>query len=142
MDGVRPTFVFVAIAAFAMAGCAGGDQGAIAGGSSRQQRLDRASQGLCDALVAASEGRVEEAAEVFDRETHDFLHELAGALSEEHRAVAASLLRAKQRVEAAFEDPVRGDPPVADLLGQLQGALGEAADAAGLGPPLCREEAA
>jgi hypothetical protein len=103
-------------------------------------RLQRASQGLCDAQVAAFGGRIREAAEVFDVETHDFLHQLAARLQDTDRDAAAALLEAKQRVEAAFD---AGSDRVAmqELLIDLQRALQDAADAAGLPAPLCREGA-
>jgi hypothetical protein len=103
-------------------------------------RLQRASQGLCDAQVAAFGGRIREAAEIFDAETHDYLHQLAARLQGTDRDAAAALLEAKQRVEAAFGV---GSDRVAmqELLVGLQRALRDAADAAGLPPPLCREGA-
>jgi hypothetical protein len=105
-----------------------------------ERRLRAASQGLCDALFLASQGRVRDVASVFYAETHGYLHELAAQLQETDPAVAASLLEAKQRVERALE----GEDPVGtqELLTRLQRALGDAAQAAGLPPPLCREGAA
>ena len=108
---------------------------------SEEERLQAASQGLCDAQVLVSEGRVRDAASVFRAETHDYLHELAGRLQSSDPAAAAGLLEAKQPVEQALE---RGaDPPGTQaLLGRLRRALGDAAAAAGLPTPLCREGAA
>lgn len=96
-----------------------------------EPRLRGASQGLCDAAALASEGRVGEAGEVFDAETHDYLHELAGMLQEVDPAAAAELLEAKQRVESALAD---GDDAAGteDLLAKLQLALQDAAEAADL----------
>jgi hypothetical protein len=107
---------------------------------SEEERLQAASQGLCDAQVLASEGRVRDAASVFQAETHDYLHALAGKLQSDDPAAAAGLLEAKQRVEQAL---ARGaDPPGTQvLLSELQRALGDAAAAAGLPEPLCREGA-
>ena len=111
-----------------------------AGGS--EAGLQRASQGLCDAQVLASESNVPRAASVFDREAHGFLHELAADLEEVDRAAAAGLLEAKQRLEAILADPVRADPQdVVVLITELQRALREGAEAAGLPTPLCREGA-
>ena len=111
-----------------------------AGGS--EAGLQRASQGLCDAQVLAFESNVPRAASVFDREAHGFLHELAADLEEVDRAAAAGLLEAKQRLEAILADPVRADPQdVVVLITELQRALREGAEAAGLPTPLCREGA-
>ncbi|MGH2696672.1 MAG: hypothetical protein ACRDIW_06745 [Actinomycetota bacterium] len=105
-------------------------------------RLARASQGLCDAQVLAFESNVPRAASVFDRETHGFLHELAADLEEVDRAAAAGLLEAKQRLEAILADPVRADPQeVVVLITELQRALRDGAEAAGLPTPLCEEGA-
>jgi len=108
----------------------------------REARLQRASQGLCDAQVHAFEANVRRAAAVFDAESHAFLHELAADLEDIDRAAAANLLEAKQRVERALVDPIRSDPQeVILLLAGLQRALGEAAEATGLPAPLCRNGA-
>lgn len=107
-----------------------------------EARLPGASQGLCDAQVLASEANVPGAAAVFDGEVHGFLHELAAVVQQSDRTAAADLLEAKQRVERAFEDPARAPPQqVVVLLSELQRALGQAAKAAGLPTPLCREGA-
>jgi hypothetical protein len=105
-------------------------------------RLARASQGLCDAQVHAFERNVPRAAVEFNTEVHGFLHELAAVLGEVDRAAAAGLLEAKQRVERALEDPAGADPQdVVVLITELQRALREGAEAAGLPTPLCREGA-
>lgn len=103
-----------------------------------EPRLRAASQGLCDAEALASEGRVAEAGEVFDAETHDYLHELAGMLQEVDPAAAAELLEAKQRVESALAD---GDDAAGteDLLGRLQLVLQDAAEAADLPRTPCAQ---
>jgi hypothetical protein len=112
------------------------EEGAQAGGA-EVNRLQAASQGLCDAQVEASRGRLRDAREIFDAETHAYLHELAARLQETDRAVAAELLEAKQRVEAAFRS-ARDPTGLEELLVALQRALGDAAEAAGLPAPLCR----
>lgn len=106
-----------------------------------EARLARASQGLCDAQARAVEVSVFRAREVFDAEVHGFLHELAAELEETDRAAAAGLLEAKQRVERILQDQRAGPQEVVVLLAELQRALGEAAEAAGLSTPLCREGA-
>jgi hypothetical protein len=103
-----------------------------------EPRLRAASQGLCDAEALASEGRVGEAGQVFDAETHDYLHELAAMLQEVDPAAAAELLEAKQRVESALAD---GDDAAGteDLLVRLQLALQDAAEAADLPRTRCAQ---
>jgi hypothetical protein len=104
-------------------------------------RLQTASQGLCDAVVFASEGRLRDAASVFDSETHDYLHELARMLLGVDPAAAADLLEAKQRVESVLD--IGADPLAAqDLLVRLQRAVRDGALAADLPTPLCRDGAA
>jgi hypothetical protein len=128
------------IVALLLAGVACSEGGA-APGPDRERRLQAASQGLCDALFLASQGRVQDARSVFYAETHAYLHELAAELQESDRQAAAGLLEAKQRVEASLDS---GTDPVAahELMTRLQRALGDAALAAGLPAPLCREGAA
>jgi hypothetical protein len=105
------------------------------------RRLQTASQGLCDAQILASEGRIRDAASVFEADTHDYLHQLADQLQEVDPETAAGLLEAKQRVEMALAEG--GDPPATqELLIRLQRALGDAAAAVDLPAPLCREGAA
>jgi hypothetical protein len=105
------------------------------------QRLQTASQGLCDAVVFASEGRLRDAASVFDAETHDYLHELARMLQEVDSAAAADLLEAKEQVESVLD--IGADPLAAqELLVRLQRAVRDAALAADLPTPLCRDGAA
>jgi hypothetical protein len=107
----------------------------------RAPRLQAASQGLCDAVVFASEGRVRDAAQVFDAETHDYLHELARMLQEVDPAATADLLEAKEQVESVLD--IGADPLAAqDLLVRLQRAMRDAARAADLPTPLCRDGAA
>jgi hypothetical protein len=107
----------------------------------RARRLQAASQGLCDAVVFASEGRLRDAASVFDAESHDYLHELARMLQEVDPAAAADLLEAKERVESVLD--IGADPLAAqDLLVGLQRTLRDAALAADLPTPLCRDGAA
>jgi hypothetical protein len=133
-----PIMTILLAAAVAVTACS--DRPASAS-LSEEERLQAASQGLCDAQVLASEGRVRDAASAFQAQAHDYLHALAGRVQNIDPEAAGGLLEAKQRVEQAL---ARGaDPPGTQaLLGDLQRALGEAATAAGLPTPLCREGAA
>lgn len=121
----------------ALVGCSGGnDRGE---GREPQSRLQRASEGLCKAQVRAADGDVQGAADVFQAETHDYLHELAGILQQRDRPAAAALLVIKQRVEEALRFPARADSSqVLELLLNLQRTFIDAAEAAGLPRPLCR----
>jgi hypothetical protein len=77
---------------------------------------------------------------VFEDEAHDYLHRLAARLQEIDRAAAGRLLEATQRLEDALG--MRADPEsLASLLGELQRALTDGAEAADLPPPLCRDGA-
>jgi hypothetical protein len=99
-------------------------------------QLRSATRGLCDATDLASEGRVGMATDVFDAETHAYLHHLAADLQTTNPEAAADLLEAKQRVEAVLAE---GGPPgeARDLLAELQAALRDAAAAAGLRAAAC-----
>jgi hypothetical protein len=103
-------------------------------------QLQAASQGICDAQVLAAEGDVAGARTVFEEEVHDYLHQLGARLREADRAAAGRLLEVKQRLEDALRMQV--DPAsLTALLGELQRALIDGAEAAGLPQPLCREGA-
>lgn len=124
--------------AVALAGCS--DDGGE--GTEPQSPLQRASEGLCKAQVQAGEGDLPGAAEVFQAETHDYLHELARILRARDPRAGALLLETKQRVEEALEDPDQADPSqVVQLLLGLQRAFIAGAEAAGLPRPLCRSGA-
>jgi hypothetical protein len=128
----------VLAAAVGLAGCS--DDGG--GRTESQPPLQRASEGLCKAQVRAGEGDVPGAAEVFQAETHDYLHELARILRARDPRAGALLLETKQRVEEALGVPERADPAeVVQLLLGLQRAFIAGAEAAGLPRPLCRSGA-
>lgn len=75
--------------------------------------------GLCEAQSLASGGGVEEARQVFEDQSHAYLHQLAAELQESDRSLAAELLEAKQQVERAFQ--AEGDPELlTDLIVQLR----------------------
>lgn len=81
--------------------------------------------GLCEAQSLASGGGLDEARQVFQDESHAYLHQLAGELQERDRSLAAELLEAKQQVERAFQ--AEGDPELmTDLIVRLR-AVAEAA---------------
>ncbi|HEX2024850.1 MAG TPA: hypothetical protein VHH92_00485 [Actinomycetota bacterium] len=133
----RSIVAFVVVM-LSLAACDG--QGGAQTDGADADRLQTASQGLCDAQVEASRGRLRDARAIFDAETHDYLHALAARLQQTDRAAAAELLEAKQRVEAAFRS-ARDPTGLHELLVALQRELGDAAEAAGLPAPLCREGA-
>jgi hypothetical protein len=114
-----------------------GEQAPAAAGP--RDQLRSATRGLCDATALASEGQVGMATDVFDAQTHAYLHRLAADLQTSNPAAAADLLEAKQRVEAVLAE---GGPPgeARDLLAELQAALRDAATAAGLRAAACGAE--
>lgn len=128
----------VALAAgLALADCS--DQDDRPEGSGPTSPLQRASEGLCKAQVRTADGDVPGAADVFQAETHDYLHELARILQERDPAAAGPMLEIKQRLEEVLRVPARADPSqVLQLLLNLQRAFIGAAEAAGLPRPLCR----
>jgi hypothetical protein len=132
--------VLTAVLMLSMTGCLAGEGSDTIAPTDHPRRLQVASQGLCDSQVAASEGRLREAADIFDAETHDYLHDLAHMLREIDPRATAELLESKQRVESIFQnsrDPVETQ----EVLVALQRALHDAAEAAGLPAPLCGEGA-
>ena len=60
---------------------------------------------LCTVETDLRRGEVERAEATFDDEVHETLHELAHAVEEVDREVAAALLVAKAKVEAGFAQP-------------------------------------
>ena len=78
--------------------------------------------GLCEAQSAASGGGVDEARQVFQDQSHAYLHQLAAELRERDRSLAADLLEAKQQVERAFQ--AEGDPELlTDLIVRLRAVV-------------------
>ena len=75
--------------------------------------------GLCEAQSLASGGGLDEARQVFQDESHAYLHQLAADLQERDRSLAAELLEAKQQVERALQ--AGGDAELlTDLIGRLR----------------------
>jgi hypothetical protein len=139
-DGGMTRQVLTAVLVLSVAACSAGEGSDTTASADRPGRLQVASQGLCDSQVAASEGRLRKAADIFDAQTHDYLHDLARMLREIDPRVTAELLESKQRVESIFQssrDPVETQ----EVLVALQRALHDAAEAAGLPAPLCGEGA-
>ncbi|MDP8932071.1 MAG: hypothetical protein M3O70_26760 [Actinomycetota bacterium] len=96
-------------------------------------------RGLCDATQAATAGNPE-VAEAYFWSVHEPLHALAADVADVDRPVAARILEAKQRVEAAFQAP---PPPPADLpyrLRRLTSAVAAGLAAVGTPPPRCLQE--
>jgi hypothetical protein len=101
--------------------------------------LDQAFLGLCEAGTLSAQGRLEEAGDVFQDRSHEFLHELAADVQGPDPAAAAALLEAKQRVEAALADPGTDPDALSDLLAALRRAFAAAARALGEKVPACQE---
>jgi hypothetical protein len=81
-------------------------------------------QALCGAEEAALAGNLPEARRLFFDRSHAYLHELADRVAKGDRAVAASLLEAKERVESLIES--RDPQELADALVVLQRSMREA----------------
>lgn len=125
-----------------VAGAACGEEGGAPDDPSNAGRLQAASQGLCDAGVLAQRSDIRAAAEVFQNETHDYLHVLADVAEERDRGAAARLLEVKQRLEQLLQDAPGADPgAVVGAITDVQRAMGDAAEAVGLPAPLCAEGA-
>jgi hypothetical protein len=99
-------------------GCSGTDREADSTGQG-SRGPQAAITGLCEAQSLASGGGVGEARQVFQDESHAYLHQLATELQESDRSLAAELLEAKQQVERAFQ--AEGDPELlTDLITKLR----------------------
>jgi hypothetical protein len=67
----------------------------------------------------ASGGGLDEARQVFQDQSHAYLHQLAAELQEQDRSLAAELLEAKQQVERALQ--AGGDAELlTDLISRLR----------------------
>jgi len=115
----------VILAALVVAGAAcGGDKKAaqpgtvaMAGQAVQTSRLITVAAGICDAAGLAGHN-VDSARATFYGQSHDGLHLIAKGLQEVDRAESATLLEAKQKVEADFVAPPPGTQ-LADDLRQL-----------------------
>jgi hypothetical protein len=91
--------------------------------------------GLCDVRSGLSTDP-QGAAATFENEVHEELHVIAAATEVQDREAAATLLQAKEKVEADFADPAAGGdagPDVEALLSAVRSAL----TAIGLSAPDC-----
>jgi methylaspartate ammonia-lyase len=115
------------------AACSGDDEPASTSGSSTTTRPtvsttsttapDLSYAGLCAAIAAAGAGDLDGVEQVFD---HGPLHELAASATEIDRAVAAQLLVAKEKVEAAISDDATTPASLAADLNALAEATRQA----------------
>jgi hypothetical protein len=128
-----------AILLLALAACASGaEEPLVALEEAEALPLQIAFQGLCQSRAAAEAGDVLGASGVFQSRAHAELHTLADRLSATDRDAAARLLEAKQRLEAAFEDPAAASPPVvAGLISAVEAEVANGAEALGLQRPTC-----
>ena len=86
----------------------------VAGESVPVARLAGYAASLCESARQAATD-VDAARKTFNGRAHDGLHLIARGLEEVDRAAAATLLQAKQKVEADFSKP----PPAAQLVADL-----------------------
>jgi hypothetical protein len=88
-------------------------------------------EGLCEAETLAAGGLQGEAQQVFQDQSHAYLHELAAQLQERDRDLAGQLLEAKQEVEVALLE--RSDPEtLAIRIGALRAVVESAVAVVGL----------
>jgi hypothetical protein len=84
---------------------------------------------LCTVEIDLRRGEVDRAEATFEDEVHETLHELAHAVEEVDREVAAALLVAKAKVEAGFAEPaVQASAQrraVAGLIDEMRGTMAE-----------------
>jgi hypothetical protein len=109
---VRAAFVLVVVLVLVLAACSGGDDDPPGLTGS-----------MCEAAGAASRGRLQEARSIFE-DRHGGLHDLAAETAENDRAAAATLLRAKERVESDLQAARPRD--LAENLKSLASAVGAA----------------
>lgn len=110
-------------AALALAACDRGTNAPAAGGGG--DHAARAIAGLCTIEAGRTED-LEGASRAFYDRAHDSLHEIAAAVEDVDRAVAARLLVAKERVEEDLRSPTLPETfaeDVAELLGTTRDAL-------------------
>ncbi|MDE0805274.1 MAG: hypothetical protein OSA99_18375, partial [Acidimicrobiales bacterium] len=81
--------------------------------------------GVCDTLRAASQLDADPEKVFYDR-AHEGLHGLASSAATTDRVAAGDLLRAKRRVEAAFEEQLPREQTIA-ILRHLFATAGQAA---------------
>jgi hypothetical protein len=114
---VRRLGVAISLVVLASA-CTGTDQKADSP-APRSRGPQAAVTGLCEAQSLASGGGLDEARQVFQDESHAYLHQLAAELQERDRSLAAELLEAKQQVERALQ--AGGDAELlSDLISRLR----------------------
>lgn len=87
---------------------------AMAGETVPTTRLVTIAGGICDAARQAP-GDIDAARQTFFGQSHDGIHLIARGLQEKDRDASATLLEAKQKVEADFLAPAPGPQVAADL---------------------------
>jgi hypothetical protein len=87
---------------------------AMAGQTVATAKLQTIAGGICDAARQAT-SNVDAARQTFFGVSHDGIHLIARGLQDKHRDASATLLEAKQKVEADFLTPPPGPQIAADL---------------------------
>jgi hypothetical protein len=111
--------IAVLAAVVPIAACASGGKPApvvvaMAGETVPTTRLVTIAGGICDAAREAP-GDISAARQTFFGQSHDGIHLIARGLQEKDRDASATLLEAKQKVEADFLAPAPGPQVAADL---------------------------
>jgi hypothetical protein len=115
---VSPLLAVVA-AVVSGAGCGAGGKPApvvvaMAGETVATAKLLTIATGICDAARQAP-GNIDTARQTFFGQSHDGIHLIARGLQDKDRDASATLLQAKQKVEADFLTPPPGSQVAADL---------------------------
>ncbi len=97
--------------------------------------LSSVALGLCDAM---SSGDFIFADSIFADRVHQGTHDLVAELEDDHRAIAAEILVAKNKVESAITDEVRF-PELKQDLRALYDAVGDGLRAIDQEVPACAE---
>jgi len=115
----RPAVGVAAVVLGVGAACAKSSQPApvvvaMAGQTVATAKLQTIAGGICDAARQATTD-VDAARQTFFGVSHDGIHLIARGLQDKHRDESATLLEAKQKVEADFLTPPPGPQIAADL---------------------------
>lgn len=123
--------VIVALVVVVLAASCTGSEEKPAPTAGQSRRPQVAIEGLCEAETLAAGGLQEEAQQVFQDQSHAYLHELAAQLQDRDRELAGQLLEAKQEVEVALQE--MSDPEtLAFRIGELRAVVESAVAVVGL----------
>lgn len=134
--GAIPRILLLVVTVFLLTACGSDSSDNTVNGKSANNESpgNLVLSSMCRAVELANNGDNEQASTVFRDDIHQDLHDLAARTSEYDRAVAADLLEAKQKVEAAIDDRASElGPPLTRLLADTRSAI----TATGTAPAKC-----